>query len=275
MPVNSHDFERVKAFLLTIKEKLSVFFDKIIRSDFLKKTFEFCKWSRLQPRLSAAKKIIIDFTKQQPKTACFIYVCLFCAFSIGFLDEPFALYALKNSQETFWHFFTDINPAGWWYLILIALWLIYMAIAGLSLTTDVFEKNLIKARAVLFILLALSLSSLATLVLNVLIGRYTPEFLDTMHLYGFSAMRFRVSETSFPSFDAQSAWVVAMAAGAYIPRMKRWFYIIAGVITVALVLTAQCFISDAVMGTYIGIIMYHVSKWVVSENRENSPLISL
>lgn len=60
-----------------------------------------------------------------------------------------------------------------------------MAVAGLSLTTEVFEKNLQKAHAVLFILLTLSLSSVVTLVINILAGRYTPEFLDTMRLYGF------------------------------------------------------------------------------------------
>ena len=275
MPVNTPNFERVKSFFITVKQKLSAFFEKVIHSKTLKDTVTFCKWSNLQPRLLKAKNIIVDFTKQQPKTACFIYVCLFCAFSIGFLDEPFALYALQNTKDGLWLFFTGINPAGWWYLILIALWLIYMAIAGLSLTTDVFEKNLVKARTVLFILLALSVSSLITLVLNILIGRYTPEFLDTMNLYGFSAMRFRLSETSFPSFDVQSAWVVAMAAGAYLPKLKRLFYAIAGVITAALVLTAQCFISDAVMGMYIGIIMYYAANWIVSENRENFPLISL
>jgi membrane-associated phospholipid phosphatase len=149
-----------------------------------------------------------------------------------------------------------------------------MATAGLSLTTEVFEKNLIKARAVLFILLTLSISSLTTLILNILVGRYTPEFLDSMNLYGFSALRFRVSETSFPSFDVQSAWAVAMATGSCLPRFKRLFCFIAGIITLSVVLTAQCFISDAVMGTYIGIIMYYAASWIVSENRENIPLIS-
>ena len=149
-----------------------------------------------------------------------------------------------------------------------------MAIAGLSLTTDVFEKNLTKARAVLFILLTLSLSSLTTLFLNILIGRYTPEFLDTMSLSGFSAMRFRVSETSFPCFEVQSAWAVALATGLYFPRYKRWFYCIAGLITLSAVLAAHCFISDAVMGTYIGIIMYYAALWIISEKRGNFPLIS-
>ena len=150
-----------------------------------------------------------------------------------------------------------------------------MAVAGLSLTTEAFEKNMIKARAVLFVLLTLSLSSLTSLLLNILTGRYIPSFLDSMNLYGFSAMRFRVSETSFPSFDAQSIWAVAVAAGIYLSRFRKAFYVFAGLVTLGLVLTARCFISDAVMGTYIGIIMCYAAAWIVSENRENFPLISL
>ncbi|MBR1778186.1 MAG: phosphatase PAP2 family protein [Alphaproteobacteria bacterium] len=270
-----HNSERIKTFLKITFQKIQTLFNQVVHSATFQKIVDFLKWRNLRPRLLQIKEVIVDFTKQQPKTACFIYVCLFCAFSIVFLDEPCCLSALKTSHHSMLFLLTKINPAGWWFLILIALWLTCMAVAGLSLTTDVFEKNMVKARAVLFVLLALSLSSLATLFLNILTGRYTPEFLDTMHLYGFSAMRFRVSETSFPSFDVQSIWAVAMAAGVYFPRAKRWFCGVAGVITVALVWTAQCFISDAVMGMYIGIIMYYAAAWIVSENRENFPLISL
>lgn len=275
MAFNSYNSEKIKAFLTNATQKILTVFYRIFHSVPFQKTIEFLKWKNLQPKLVRAKEIMVAFTKQQPKTASFIYVCLFCAFSIGFLDKPFALSVLTSSRNGFFYRLAELNPGGWWFLILIMLWLIYMAIAGLSLTTEVFEKNIIKARAVLFILLALSLSSLITLVLNILTGRYTPEFLETMNLYGFSAMRFRVSETSFPSFDVQSIWVMAMAAGVYLPHIKKWFFCIAGIMTLAAVLSARCFISDAVMGTYIGIIMYYAAAWIVSENRENFPLVSL
>lgn len=259
-------FEKTKTFLNIRAQKIRPVLNRL---------FQALKEQKLKERFLSVKEMIVSFTVKQPKTAAFIYVCLFCSFSIGCLDKPFAASRLIAPADGFWHYVAELNPAGWWFLIFMLLWLIYMAVAGLSLTTDVFEKNLIKARAVLFILLALSLSSFVTLFLNILTGRYPPEFLDTMNLYGFSAMRFRVSETSFPSFDVQSIWIVAMAAGSYLPRVKRWFFLIAGIITLSQILTAACFISDAVMGTYIGIIMYYATKWIVSENRENSPLISL
>lgn len=275
MAENRNNAERIKSFFTKSFLKIRTAFDRFVRSQTYQTAVAFFKWRNLQPRLRRVKAIIVEFTKRQPKTAFFIYVCLFCAFSIGFLDKPIALNGLKTSQSGLLFNLAELNPAGWWFLILIALWLVYMAVAGLSLTTEVFEKNMVKARAVLFILLSLSLSSLVTLILNVLTGRYTPEFMDTMNLYGFSAMRFRVSETSFPCFDAQSIWVVAMAAGLYLPRVKRWLYGIAGIVTLSLVLSAHCFLSDAVMGTYIGIVMYYAAMWIVSENRENIPLISL
>ena len=273
--VFNYNSEQIKAFLANVKQKILTALNRIVHSAPFQKTAEFLKWQNLQPKILRAKEIIFAFTKQQPKTAFFIYVCLFCAFSIGFLDKPLALSVLDSSENGFFHHLAELNPAGWWFLILAALWLMYMAVAGLSLTTEVFEKNLIKARAVLFVLLALSFSSLTTLVLNIMTGRYTPEFLDTMNLYGFSAMRFRVSETSFPSFDVQSIWAVAMAAGVYLPRIKKWFCCVAGIMTLAAVLSAHCFISDAVMGVYVGIVMSYAAAWIVSENRENFPLVSL
>lgn len=275
MAVKVNISERTKAFATTLLQKTKAFFSWLSRSPAIKKAADFLKWTNLRPRLIRAKEIIVVFTKDQPKTAAFIYVCLFCAFSINFLDKPFALSCLNDETEGFFHTLADINPSGWWFLILIALWLIYMAVAGLSLSTEVFEKNIQKAHAVLFVILTLSLSSLVTLVINVLAGRYTPEFLDTMHLYGFSAFRFRVTETSFPSFGVQSLWALATAAAYFMPKIRRLLYTAAFFITLSVVFTAQCFISDAVMGAFIGIMMYHTAQWIVSENRENIPLISL
>ena len=96
-----------------------------------------------------------------------------------------------------------------------------------------------------------------------------------MHLYGFSAFRMRVTETSFPSFGAQSIWAVAVAAASFVPKFAKALYALACLVTISLVLTAQCYLSDAVMGTNVGIMMFFVAKWIVSENRENTPLISL
>lgn len=274
MAENISRFQRVKELLTNAVQKIPPLAGRILNSPTFRKIAEFLKWQNLRVRLTEAKELIVAFTKEQPKTASFIYVCLFCAFSIGFLDEPCAAAVQKTAGNSFLSLLVALNPSGWWFFILIALWLVYMAIAGLSLTTEVFEKNLVKARDVLFVLLTLSLSSLVTLFLNILLGRYTPDFLETMNISGFSALRFRLSETSFPSFEVQSIWAVAMAVAVYQPRFKHLFFGIAAVISIAAVSTAHCFISDAVMGAYIGIMMYFVAKWLVSENRENFPLIS-
>ncbi len=267
--------ERINTLKNSLLQKIKNIFSYLNRFQTVRKIFDFLNWDSLRSRLIKTKNILVSFTKEQPKTAAFIYVCLFCAFSINFLDKPFALACLSEPNDGFFAFLANLNPSGWWFLILIALWLIHMAVAGLSLSTEVFEKNLIKAHAVLFVLLTLSLSSLLSLILNILIGRYTPEFLDTMHLYGFSAFRFRVTETSFPYFGVQSLWAVVTASAYFLPKIKLFLYVLASLITLALILTAQCFISDAVMGMYIGIMMFFVAQWIVSENRDNIPLISL
>lgn len=281
MTVGTDKSEQIKLFLKKAKETVSsrVSFissriNQAAHSQAAQDFVAFFKRENLRSRFLQAKKIVVDFTKEQPKTALFIGVCLFCSFSIAFLDEPFAMNRLTASDRSFFACIVKLNPSGWWFLFLTVLWLIYMAVAGLSLTTEAFEKNLIKARAVLFVLLALAVSSFTTLFLNILTGRYSPEFLDTMNLSGFSALRFRVSETSFPSFEVQSAWVVAVAAGSRMPRFKRWLCCFAGIITLSVVLAAECFISDAVMGIYVGVMMYYVAAWIISEKRENTPLLS-
>ncbi len=267
--------ERFKTVAKAAAQKSAAAFDRALKSPAVRQAADSLRWGNLRPRLVRGGEIVAAFTREQPKTAAFIYVCLFCAFSIGFLDEPFAAARLSAPQQGNLSVLADLNPSGWWFLILAGLWLFYMAVAGLSLTTDVFEKNMVKARAVLFVLLTLTLSSGVTLALNIVAGRYTPEFLDTMHLYGFSAFRFRVSETSFPSFAVQSLWAVVVAAASFWPKIRWYLYALAALTTLSTVIAAQCFISDAVMGTYIGVMMYFVARWIVSENRENIPLISL
>ena len=275
MGVKTDILKQIRSFAAALPQKTKDIFFRLFHSAGVQKAITFLRWNTLRPYFVQTKEIMFSFTKEQPKTAAFIYVCLFCAFSIGFLDKPLALSCLSENKEGFLYYLANINPSGWWFLILAALWLFYMAVAGLSLTTDVFEKNLQKAHGILFVLLALSLSSLVTLIMNILAGRYTPEFLDTMNLYGFSAFRFRVTETSFPSFSVQSLWAVVMAAAYFLPKIRRLLYALAGLITLSVVLTAECFLSDAVMGAFIGIMMYHTARWIVSENRENMPIISL
>lgn len=231
-------------------------------------------WSNLKPRLEKYRDDLAVFTREQPKTAAFIYVCLFCAFSIRFLDRPFALWRLKNQPNAFFDAVSVLNPSGWWFFILLFLWLFFMAVAGLSLTTDAFEKNLVKARMVAFIFLTLALSSALTLFLSALTGRYAPALLGE-NLYGFVAFRFKAEETSFPSFAVQSIWAVMTAAGSFYPQAARILWGIAAFVTFCVIMAAGCFLSDAVMGAYIGIMMYFTAEWLISRNRENSPLISL
>lgn len=266
---------KTKIFCRNAREKAKSLASKVSASEKFKTAASYLSWQKVKPYLEKIWLLLKNFTTQQPKTAIFIYVCLFCAFSISFIDEPLAIARMETESNPFFKYLSAFNPAGWWFLILVFLWLTYMAAGGLSLTTDAFEKNLQKAKAVAFIFLTLLVSSAATFVLNIIIGRYTPEMLDSMHLYGFSAFRMRVTETSFPSFGAQSIWAVAVAAASFVPKFAKALYALACLVTISLVLTAQCYLSDAVMGTYVGIMMFFVAKWIVSENRENTPLISL
>ena len=59
------------------------------------------------------------------------------------------------------------------------------------------------------------------------------------------------------------------------PKTAKIFFIAAFIMTVAVVFAAKCFISDAAMGAYIGVVAYYAAVWIKSENRENTPLISL
>ena len=271
----SEILNKIKSFGKNVRDKAQEFYRKNISCDAFGKI---CAPSVREKAKTYAVKVysvLKTFTKEQPKTAVFIYTCIFCALSVRFFDEPLAVSRLDADTNAFFKTLAFFNPSGWWFFILLFLWLTYMAAGGLSLTTEAFEKNLAKAKAVAFIFLTLLASSAVTFVLNILIGRYTPEMLDSMNLYGFSAFRMRVTETSFPSFGTQSIWAVAVAAATFVPKISKVLYALAVLVTLSLVATAECYLSDAVMGAYIGISMLSVSRWIVSENRENTPLISL
>lgn len=232
------------------------------------------RWKNLRPKLETVCSAVKTFTKEQPRTAAFIYVCLFCSFSIAFLDAPLADAVLNRDRNRFLLILEDINPSGWWFLILSAVWLFFTVKAGLSLTTESFERSLANARMTAFILLTVAVSSAVTIFLNILIGRYTPYFMIKMDITGFSPFRFRLSEISFPSFGAQSIWAVACAAGHVLPKLKKAFYAAACVESAALPLTGMCFLSDAVFGAYIGVVMFSVARWIVSEERGNDPIFT-
>ena len=223
------------------------------------------------PFLKTCKERVLYFSKHDPQTTAFVFVCLFCAFSIEFLDKAFALFFLKHEFFDLFRAVATINPAGWWFIILGALWLIATIYAGYCAKPEIFRELSQKAYCVVFVLMTLTISSVITIFLNILAGRYDTQALLKDGLYGFSSLS---SGVSFPSWGAQTIFAVLLASGELYPHLKKRLTQIAFAVCICLILSGRYFISDVVLGAYVGIMGFFIARWLVSETRENEKLLT-
>lgn len=214
---------------------------------------------------------VFYFAKHDPQTTTFVFVCLSCAFAIEFLDKAFALFFLKHEFFDIFRAVAILNPSGWWFVILGALWLIATMYAGYSSEPEIFKKLSKKAYYIVFVLMTLTISTVMTVFLNILAGRYGTDALLKEGLYGFSSLS---SGVSFPSWGAQSICAVMLAAGELYPHLRRRFAYIAGGVCLCLMLSGRYFISDVILGAYIGVMAFFIACWLVSETRENEKLLT-
>ena len=124
-------FEKLKIYVTRLKTNARKAYRQILGSPLLQKTAEKVKdlkfdaafKTKIAPGFNVLKERIAFYTKTEPQTAAFVYVCLFCAFSIEFLDKTLALFFLKHSFFKIFRAVAAVNPSGWWFVILGALWL--------------------------------------------------------------------------------------------------------------------------------------------------------
>ena len=177
----------------------------------------------------------------------FPLAALLAAMLFFFLDIPI-LRAVKNFHPLIQDFFQVVTRFGvsTWYLIgsaLLFLFFYYIA------------RNTARAYGMLFIFCAVALSGLTTRLIKWVAGRWRPKVFFQEGLYGFGFFGGTYGSTSFPSGHAATAFSLAFALSVLFPRWRWCWFSAALLIGVSRAIIGAHYLSDVVIGAYVGILI--------------------
>jgi membrane-associated phospholipid phosphatase len=174
-----------------------------------------------------------------------------CVILFYYVDRQIA-WALHNATEPVWlqatsEYVTAVGTPKWW----LALSLIGFLVAGFGYQI---RKYTWQCRALLYFgatnMLAIVLGS----ALKFFFGRYRPIELFQDNLYGLHFFSVQWAQQSLPSGHALSVFAAATALSVLYRRYAPLFFFVAIVVTASRLILGMHYLSDLVLGAYIGII---------------------
>jgi membrane-associated phospholipid phosphatase len=184
----------------------------------------------------------------------FMGILVICVLSWVYFDIPIAEFFHKvRIFRKPSKYITALGNGGMW----VALAFIGMAYGLLK------EKARPYYYKFLSLLLGLSLSGLIVNILKVSIGRYRPRAWLHTYFYKIDPFQVSYSKCSFPSGHSQTIFAVMVSLGLIFPK-GRWFFLtVAIIVSATRIALTNHFLSDVVMGAYLGticaMICYHYS----------------
>jgi len=169
-----------------------------------------------------------------------------------FVDKPVAYAIHDTSLPALTKFSKYISYLGeyvlWFIISVVGLLLIYFKIAEKYLSA----VNIAKCTYVFSsILLAIIIGA----GIKFILARYRPELLFTEGLYGFHFFSAKSIMNSTPSGHAFCIFAVCTSLSILFRRYTLLFFTIAILIGVSRIILLKHYVSDVVLGTYIGIIV--------------------
>ncbi|MBI5162723.1 MAG: phosphatase PAP2 family protein [Magnetospirillum sp.] len=214
-------------------------------------------WEAARPlrRMAAAQ---LARTRAWPLAWASVYVVLFGALSYAALDRPLAYFFkahLSPHAEGFFKVVTELGraefylvPAG---LLAVGLWL--------ASTRTLFPAARARLREMAarpaFLFLAVALSGLISNAVKFSLGRYRPRYLFENGTYGFNPFNTEWAMNSMPSGHSQAIFAAMTALVILLPRYDLLWLLIAGLVALSRVATTVHFLSDAVAGSFLAIVV--------------------
>lgn len=193
--------------------------------------------------------------KSNQRYANFFLVCLVCALSVAFFDRPLARYfKTKPELEAIFKWITMLAKVYVWIGVAGLAWLFCMIMAGLSLSTEKFEKYSRYARSFLFMLMSILSSGFMILITKVAVGRSRPVLFFSDGIYDIKPFNINNEYMSFPSGHSQAICAAMTALFFIYPRYDFLYIFIAVILTCSRVITTNHYLSDIIMGSYIAVI---------------------
>ena len=197
--------------------------------------------------LADAIRWIVGITRRWPLSAWLVHVSLFCLLSYFLLDRPVARFFKAHVHGDIEGFFKTITQFG-----LAGIYLIPAGLAWIYCRWRL-RQAVYHANAIGFFFLSIASSGLFVNGVKALVGRYRPRYLFDDGLYGFDPFTTHWGMNSFPSGHSQAAFATMAALAVLVPRYNILWFVIATWIAASRVVTSVHYLSDTVMGSYLGI----------------------
>ena len=107
----------------------------------------------------------------------------------------------------------------------------------------------------LFVFLSIIFSGVLLNIFKTMIGRLRPRFFLADSTYGFQPFNFDFGMNSFPSGHSQTIWALMVSLALLYPRLTIPFVSFAALVAASRVLVAAHYVSDVLMGSYLGTIL--------------------
>ncbi|MCF8480474.1 MAG: phosphatase PAP2 family protein [Rhodospirillum sp.] len=195
--------------------------------------------------------------RTHPRLGIFLYLSVLCVLLMIFVDKPLEIYLKANvhgHMEGFFKVITGIGSGLHWYVGTLSAAVLCLIAAHMALTTEAHARFLSWARSWGFVLAAVASSGLVVTIMKHVFGRLRPRHLFDQGLYGFEPFSLASGANSFPSGHSQTICAAMVALMALFPRHGIWFAGLAFLVTLSRLMTTVHFLSDTLMGAYIGIV---------------------
>lgn len=177
--------------------------------------------------------------------------------SIFFLDQRAA--HLQTPEQANQNYritreLTDAGEAGHFYAVSLLSFLISWGVLryGNNLSSEARQKFLRLKNWGLTFILSLLVSGITVHFIKFLVGRARPNQSPDRIPWDFEPFNFHWHYHSFPSGHSQILFASAVAFAFAFPKYSKWIYLTAAALAFTRVLLNQHFLSDVLMGSFIG-----------------------
>ncbi len=205
---------------------------------------------------------VLRWARRWPALSSFVGVAAFCGFSMAFLDRPLAVFwkaTVSGEIEGFLKIVARLGEGQAWYILggvgLVGCWIA----SRRASSPERAAFFLAHGRGALFFLVSLAASGLVLRLAKFAFGRSRPQGLFADGLYGFYPFSGQWLLNSFPSGHSQTIWAAMIALLLIYPRYDVVYLALALLVSLSRMLTTAHYLSDVVMGSYLGIA---ITLWV-------------
>ncbi|MDA0701721.1 MAG: phosphatase PAP2 family protein [Proteobacteria bacterium] len=203
-------------------------------------------------------KRITDALIASPMLGIGLGVVLIATLLILFVDRPVSLYLAEHidpNLAAFFHAITEIGN-GTVYIAASALfWLGFRWLAAQSPEPATVERYGRISAYGGFALTALLASGAVVTILKHTLGRFRPSMLLTDGVYGLAPLAFLPKSISLPSGHTQVIWTVTTILLLLKPRIGLVMILVAILVGASRVAINVHFLSDVLVGAYIGVLV--------------------